>query len=961
MPSVRPAAGLVALLATLVPAVAAKAAVPRPDVARKQLAPAVATPHAAGLLADSLGANGIVDIDPITGTPRNLGSLDGFLTAPSSRDAHDIVISYVRHHADVFRLSDTEIGDLQEVRRYTDVEGITHLMWRQWHGDLPVVGADLRAALSADGRIITIQGAPVADFGRVTARPAIHSARAVQAAGAGVHVTQAKTALALAPVRGGVRLVYRIAGQAGTSEVFNATVDAASGRVLERHNMVKHALGDASVWSYYPTGSSPFGRQAVNFITNGWLGGTATSLDGRNAHVYTDTTDDDFEDAADRIPSDTHTSTFNTPGGAGCSDPLYPCSWTPGSTNWQSNKLQNAAQVFDFINTFHDWLKQPPIGFDVAAGNFEGNDYVEGQTMNGAATKAGGVPDANHVDNSDFIAMPDNTPSIMELDLFEPITGFPALAANGGDEADVVYHEYTHGLSGRTITTIDGFEAVDGVQAGALGEAWSDWYAMDYLVHTGAQPDDSATPGQVKVGVYVTHGTGIRTEPMDCPVLPVAAQCPGDITAGAGGYTYGDLGMIDPSGVEVHADGEIWAQTLWQLRDTIGQDDARQLITEGMRLTPPYPSFLDARNAIIEATNTLKPADLTAVWHVFTSRGMGYYASTAGDDDAAPIQSFAAPPTTGSPRVSITGRAVDSLSGAPIGGVAVDFGGHETPGATQTLLTTHTDATGTYILRHVPAHVYPQLFFDKFRYFGDRKLNVNVAANPTRLTPAKLLRDWAMFEPLSFLGSDLTDIGCGPFNANDGDFGFGWAARPQGGHLPTIKVHLAAAADLFRIGISPWVACPLFGDAASVGRLKIETSRDGRHWQSLGDKRFSSSDLDFEIPFKVPTFARYGVRYVRVTLEHNQGDPSGYIGMGELTVSALPKFSAKASLRRAHGGRATLTLTCNQPCSTRVGRTHVSLGAAGTLRKSVKARGRVLLTFTATKTGRRISKTVRVK
>ena len=33
----------------------------------------------------------------------------------------------------------------------------------------------------------------------------------------------------------------------------------------------------------------------------------------------------------------------------------------------------------------------------------------------------------------------------------------------------------------------------------------------------------------------------------------------------AGGYTYGDFAKIR-GGAEVHDDGEIWAQTLWQLR-----------------------------------------------------------------------------------------------------------------------------------------------------------------------------------------------------------------------------------------------------------------------------------------------------------------------------------------------------------------------------------------------------------
>ena len=52
----------------------------------------------------------------------------------------------------------------------------------------------------------------------------------------------------------------------------------------------------------------------------------------------------------------------------------------------------------------------------------------------------------------------------------------------------------------------------------------------------------------------------------------------------------------------MHGDGEIWAQTLWDLRacDRVGRR-ARALITQGMRLSPPEPSFLDMRNAILQA------------------------------------------------------------------------------------------------------------------------------------------------------------------------------------------------------------------------------------------------------------------------------------------------------------------------------------------------------------------------
>ena len=68
----------------------------------------------------------------------------------------------------------------------------------------------------------------------------------------------------------------------------------------------------------------------------------------------------------------------------------------------------------------------------------------------------------------------------------------PFLASNGGDEADVVYHEYTHGLSNRLVVDANGVPTLNSPQPGAMGEAWSDWYAMDFLNNLGFQPDPKA-------------------------------------------------------------------------------------------------------------------------------------------------------------------------------------------------------------------------------------------------------------------------------------------------------------------------------------------------------------------------------------------------------------------------------------------------------------------------------------
>ena len=74
---------------------------------------------------------------------------------------------------------------------------------------------------------------------------------------------------------------------------------------------------------------------------------------------------------------------------------------------------------------------------------------------------------------------------------------------NGDDDAATVYHEYTHGLSATVwspTTTAPG--ALSTPHAGAMGEAWSDWYALDFLHRRGLEVDDPSVVGEVDIGVY---------------------------------------------------------------------------------------------------------------------------------------------------------------------------------------------------------------------------------------------------------------------------------------------------------------------------------------------------------------------------------------------------------------------------------------------------------------------------
>ncbi len=179
-----------------------------------------------------------------------------------------------------------------------------------------------------------------------------------------------------------------------------------------------------------------------------------------------------------------------------------------------------------------------------------------------------------------------------------------------------------------------------------MGEAWSDWYAEDFLVNQGFVTD---TPGVADVleGDYVSGGDDlIRTEPLDCKVGSSDAACDGDPdgTAGTGGYTYGDFGKIIGR-PEVHADGEIWGQTLWDLRDALGSNKVEGIVTRAMELAPSNPSYLDMRNSILQADLVANGgANHDTIWSTFAHRGMGYFAGAVDGDDAFPVESFALPP-----------------------------------------------------------------------------------------------------------------------------------------------------------------------------------------------------------------------------------------------------------------------------------------------------------------------------
>ena len=120
-----------------------------------------ADPAATAKLRSSLGSEGILELDPATGTPRFLGRLDGFLTGPSSGSPQDVALSYARRNAAALGLSASDLTGLRLTRNYTDADGTTHLIWAQSAGGVEAFENGLYANVDKDGRLINLMGSPV--------------------------------------------------------------------------------------------------------------------------------------------------------------------------------------------------------------------------------------------------------------------------------------------------------------------------------------------------------------------------------------------------------------------------------------------------------------------------------------------------------------------------------------------------------------------------------------------------------------------------------------------------------------------------------------------------------------------------------------------------------------------------------------------------------------------------------
>jgi len=652
--------------------------------------------------------------DQILGTPRLVSASRGFLTGPNGEgkglgraylealpadEPHRVIKAFLNEHSALFGHDADALASAKVKRDYvTKHNGLRTTVWEQTLDDIPVFEGLLVGHVTREGELVNISShfvpdvAKAADAGTpnrksLMARPKISAAKAVvnAASNIGAEVEESSVAVAEAPqgaekrqaveagnLRGKtwaqlvwlpmnpdvMRLCWRVILSAGPRPEFYAVlVDAETGEVLVRHCLTKY-ISDASYRVFTSDSPSPFSpghptplttqppvvsrtlltlpALSTNASPNGWIDDGVNETRGNNVDAHTDWNADDLPDLP--RPAGSPFRVFDFPMDLTTQDPT-------------SYSAAAVVQLFYTCNWMHDRLYE--LGFTEAAGNFQNNNFGRGGLGNDAVQAD--AQDGSGYNNANYTPADEGSAPRIQMYIFNG----PTPDRDGDLDAEIVMHEYTHGLSDRLVGGGVGLAYV--AQSGGLSEGWSDFYPMTLL----SEPGDDLG-GCYAFGGYATYlfygltenyYYGIRRYPYttDMSKNPLTFK---DIDPAQADYcssgapTPGSCTTSDAD--EVHNVGEVWCVTLrevWaslvtKLGWQVGNELVLQLVTDGMKLSPANPNFVEARDAILQADQVDTGGDnYVELWTAFAKRGMGASAQCpASDTTVGVVEAYDLPP-----------------------------------------------------------------------------------------------------------------------------------------------------------------------------------------------------------------------------------------------------------------------------------------------------------------------------
>ena len=340
-------------------------------------------------------------------------------------------------------------------------------------------------------------------------------------------------------------------------------------------------------------------------------------------------------------------------------------------------------------------------------------------------------------------------------------------------------------------------------------------------------------------------------------------------------------------------------------RNALGTKMTEKLVTRGMELSPPSPSFLDMRNAIVQADLVATGgANADTIWETFANRGMGYFASSVGGADVHPVEDFSLPPAAGTPTGSLTGRVRDIDTSEPAENVIVSFGGHASGFPNDYAATTGAD--GRYRIDGIFAGTYPKVSAGGNGFDRQVRAALSISSGANTANWA-VRRDWAALAG----GASVTDtnddtgapFGCGAAAMFNQSQGSGWSAfrRLNGAGKPVpvfVIVELPQSIDVSEIAVDPSATCG-DGGSASTGPYSIETSTDGTNWTTANQGTFTPADRGHFSSPPLAAGSTDAVKFIRYTMKDSQvlqvgSCPGAFSGCDFIDSSELEVYGSPA-------------------------------------------------------------------
>ena len=645
-----------------------------------------------------------VELDEIRQSPKFIAASDRFLSGPNGEggtiselaagefavdDPHRAAKAFLKEHRALFGHGPEVLAMARVKREFVSPHnGLRTVVWEQQLDDIAVFEGVLIAHTTKAGELVNlcslfVPDAPQAANRGVPNRAALQAAPAITAALAIAKAAQnigekvegdQVVSLAEAAAGGEKRQPFKAPGLPGATEaqlvwlpmnpdtlrlcwdviltsgsrgeMFRVLVDVETGEVLVRHCLTAY-LSDASFRVFTSDSPSPFSpghptpltnqpplvpRQLITWPAlnataspNGWINDSDNETRGNNVDAHLDRNNDNQPDLP--RPQGSPNRVFDFPMDLN----QHPTNYSPATV----------AQLFYSCNWMHDRLYE--MGFTEAAGNFQNNNFGRGGLGNDALQAD--AQDGGGYNNANMSTPPDGSPPRMQMYLFNGPTPF----RDGDLDAEIVLHEYTHGLSNRRV---GGGVGISQLQSAGLGEGWSDFYPMTLFSESGDDVDGCYASGGYATymlgGLLENYYFGIRRYPYstDMTKNPLTFKDidPGQASAHDG---ISRSPIIGNSASEVHNQGEVWCVTLWDARANlikkhgyaVGNRLILQLVTDGMNLSPANPNFLQGRDAIIQADLVNNGgANRRELWAAFAKRGMGFTATSPASSTTSGVE-----------------------------------------------------------------------------------------------------------------------------------------------------------------------------------------------------------------------------------------------------------------------------------------------------------------------------------